>query len=282
MKKIGFIDHFLDEWHANQFPAWIRGSDERRGLEIALAWAEMDKEGGLTTDQWCEKHRVARAGSLEEIVDKSDCLVILSPDHPERHEELSEPALKSGKPVYIDKTFAPDVAAARRMFALAEDHGTPMFSCSALRFAAELDQIEKSLAPGEARFVNTGGGGRVSTYLVHQAEMAVRLLGTGAHRVMVVGEGETAAVTVQYPDGRQAVMQIMPNLPFRVSAAGADGAAAHHLSVDHSFFQHFIDAVLRFFHDRQPPVSAEDTLQIMVLIEAARQAAEKPGTWVNL
>ncbi len=282
MKKIGFIDHFLDEWHANQFPAWIRGSDERGDMEIALAWAEVDKEGGMSTDQWCEKHRVARAGSLEEIVEKSDYLVILSPDHPERHEELAGLALKSGKPVYIDKTFAPDVAAARRLFALAEDHGTPMFSCSALRFAAELDQVEESLAPGTARFVTTGGGGLVSTYLVHQAEMVVRLLGTGAHRMMVVGEGESAAVTVQYPDGRQAVMQIMPNLPFRISAAGANGAAVHHLSVDHSFFQRFIDAMLRFFKDGRPPVSAEDTLQIMVLIEGARRAAEKPGTWINL
>ena len=24
MKKIGFIDFYLDEWHANNYPAWIR------------------------------------------------------------------------------------------------------------------------------------------------------------------------------------------------------------------------------------------------------------------
>lgn len=24
MKKIGFIDYFLDEWHANNYPDWIR------------------------------------------------------------------------------------------------------------------------------------------------------------------------------------------------------------------------------------------------------------------
>ena len=24
MKTIGFIDYYLDEWHANNYPAWIR------------------------------------------------------------------------------------------------------------------------------------------------------------------------------------------------------------------------------------------------------------------
>ncbi|MDD2442641.1 MAG: Gfo/Idh/MocA family oxidoreductase, partial [Eubacteriales bacterium] len=138
MKRIGFIDYFLDEWHANNYPAWIRASSQSDSFEVAYAWAAMDKPGGLTTQQWCERHQVEAMPSLEALVDDSDCLILLSPDNPEEHERLAQLALRSGKPTYIDKMFAPDAAAARRLFDLAERHHTPLYSTSALRYAREL------------------------------------------------------------------------------------------------------------------------------------------------
>ena len=54
------------------------------------------------------------------------------------HEELSQLPLKSGKPTYIDKTFAPDYPTAKRIFDLAEANGTPCYSTSALRYACLL------------------------------------------------------------------------------------------------------------------------------------------------
>ena len=51
--------------------------------------------------------------------------------------------LKSGKCVYVDKTFAPDKATAERIFEKAKKYGSPIFSSSALRFATELDEINK-------------------------------------------------------------------------------------------------------------------------------------------
>ena len=50
--KLGFIDYYLDEWHANNYPARLR---ELSGgeIEVAYAFAEIDSPlGGLTTDQW--------------------------------------------------------------------------------------------------------------------------------------------------------------------------------------------------------------------------------------
>ena len=140
MKKIGFIDYFLDEWHANNYPEWIKDNVKLAGrdCEVAYAWAEKDKEDGLGTAQWCEKFGVEALSSIEELVEKSDYIIVLSPDNPEHHERLSRIPLMSGKPVYIDKTFSPDLAAGARIFELAQKHGTPMFSTSALRFAEEL------------------------------------------------------------------------------------------------------------------------------------------------
>ena len=51
---------------------------------------------------------------------------MLSPDNCEMHETLCPLPLASGKPTYIDKTFAPDGAAARRIFKMAEAAEDPV------------------------------------------------------------------------------------------------------------------------------------------------------------
>ena len=55
--KLGFIDYYLDEWHANHYPTLLR---ELSGgeIEVAYAYAETDAPNGLTTDAWCQKNNV--------------------------------------------------------------------------------------------------------------------------------------------------------------------------------------------------------------------------------
>ena len=55
MMKIGFIDYYLDEWHANNYPAMI---DRASGgdMKVTYAYGMIDSPiGGMTTDAWCEK-----------------------------------------------------------------------------------------------------------------------------------------------------------------------------------------------------------------------------------
>ena len=44
MKKIGFIDNFLSEWHANNYPGMICGNERAKalGLEVCYAYAKTD------------------------------------------------------------------------------------------------------------------------------------------------------------------------------------------------------------------------------------------------
>ena len=39
MTKIGFIDYFLDEWHANNYPQFIRDADPKGEFVVAYAFA---------------------------------------------------------------------------------------------------------------------------------------------------------------------------------------------------------------------------------------------------
>lgn len=172
MIKIGFIDYYLDEWHANNYPAWIR---EASGGEMVVAYAYgMIKSpiSGMTTEQWCEKYGIEKCETIEEVIEKSDVLTVLSPDNCEMHEELCQMPLRSGKPVYVDKTFAPDKATAVRIMELAEKHGTPCYSTSALRFAEEYKAIDCD----GILMINSWGPGNFDTYSVHQLEPIVMLM----------------------------------------------------------------------------------------------------------
>ena len=42
MKTIGFVDYYISEWHANNYPVWIKDICEKSGkdFEVKYAWAE--------------------------------------------------------------------------------------------------------------------------------------------------------------------------------------------------------------------------------------------------
>ena len=59
MKKIGFIDYYLDEWHANNYPEFIKNQGNG-DFEVAYAWAKIDSPlpDGLTSKEWSETYNI--------------------------------------------------------------------------------------------------------------------------------------------------------------------------------------------------------------------------------
>lgn len=284
MKRIGFIDLFLDEWHANNYPQWIRENCISKGRDYAIsyAYAEANKPGGLDTDAWCSKFGVQAASSIEELVEKSDYIIVLSPDNPEYHESLSRIPLMSGKPVYIDKTFSPDYLSGVRMFELAEQNSTPMFSSSALRFAEELSAYPSNeVNPQSIEHIVTLGPGGFENYSVHQFEIIVSLMGTGAKRIKSLSTNNSRLMVVEYTDGRRATLQQIQQAPFQVSLQLKDGNGIF-IGQCSDIFPRLINAMLDFFETGKPPVSKEETLEIMALLEAGSKALENYDVWVNI
>lgn len=282
MQKIGLIDLFLDEWHANNFPAWIRANCQAAGrqIEVAYAWAATAAPSGVDTAAWCGQHAVEPLESLAEVVEKSDYLVVFSPDHPEHHESLARLPLLSGKPTYIDKTFSPDLASGVRMFDLAARSGTPMFSASALRSARELAPLLADPSSRSAlEYAATAGPGKFANYAVHQLEMIVALLGPGALRVKSLSSAHAGLLAVEYPGGQRASMLQMTAAPFQVllQYAGGEGKFIAECS---DIFPRQVQMLLDFFESGCVPVPPEETLAIMALLDAGRQALANDDTWV--
>lgn len=280
MKKIGFIDYYIDEWHANNYPQWIRESPLGSEFEVALAWEEMTPAGRIPLDEWCKREGVGMATSIEQVVAECDALVVLSPDNAERHEDLADLPLRSGKPVYIDKPIAPSLAAAKRLFDKATAHGTPMMSSSALRFGSEIDGALKGpLAGQKVHYVATEGPGVWHVYSIHQIEMLVMALGTGATHVLQNGDFAAKQMLVRYPDDRRASVTLAPGLDFRVHAVYGEEQAVT-LAGMGDFFTRFIGDMLEFFKSGVPKIDQRETLEIAALIEAGQTALGTPDIWV--
>lgn len=283
MKKIGFIDYYLDEWHANNYPAWIRERVKLHRLdwEVAYAWAELDKPDGMTTDEWCAAHHVQRAETIEQLIELSDAIIILSPDHPEHHERLAHLALQAGKPIYMDKTFAPDPAAARRIFARAQAGNTPLFSTSALRYALEIQEHASRIAADSIEFLAVSGPGKYANYAVHQFEMIVTLMGTELKRLKSLSTEHGRQLIIELDGGRQASYLQMKSAPFQAIIQLKDGEGSYIAQCSDMFLQ-LMDHILRFFEDGKPPVQPEETLAVIALIEAGRAALEQCDEWIDV
>lgn len=281
-KKIGFIDLFIDEWHANNYPAWFRESAARGDFEMGLAWEEASA-GGRPLDAWCAELGMTPARSIAEVIEGSDAICVLAPSNPEVHERLAELPLRSGKPVYIDKPFAPDRESAERMFRLAEKHGTPLMSCSALRFAAELMEAKAgNFADQKISLTSVRGGGDVfSEYVIHQAEIIVALMGCGAWRVRRQGKGGGIQILVEYDDGCIASLAWHPMLAFGAPVVVGEEKAVS-LDTLSNFFPNLIAAMLNFFQTGRAPIPQAETLEVVALAAAAIQAAGSDGAWIDV
>ena len=284
MKKVGLIDLYLDNWHANHLPELL--ANETHGeYVVSYAWAALDPaveaapdpDATLSTHDFCEKYGVELCASAAEVVEKSDVLLVLAPNNPETHEGFSKEALASGKRTYIDKTFAPDLATAKRIFAMAKAGNTPMFSSSALRFSRELYDVKRE----GIRTVQVRGSGRYKDYCIHQIEMIVSLMGAGARRVMALGTADAPQLVVEFEGGRYATWGHFVDCPFSLNVRYDSGEGVN-IPQCSGFFPMYTHELVDFFENGTVKVPEEETLAVIGIREASFEALTKPGCWVDV
>lgn len=276
--KIGFIDKYLDEWHANNLPTWLR--DETDEIEAIYAYETMPSpnEGGISGKEWAQKQGAIYCDTMDEVIEKSDCLIVLAPNFPEEHEQLADKALRSGKVTYVDKTFAPDVAAAKRMIDKAKSHGTPMFTTSALRYSKELIGFDNA----DIETLSMRGPGPLGMYSIHQIEPIVSLMGTEPEAVMFIGTPDSPGYVIRFSGGRFATAQHFDwECPFNISVKYKGDKPAAYITECTDFFPGFVTELVKFFKTGECPVDYSQTIAVIAIREAIMKAKDNPGTWVE-
>lgn len=150
-------------------------------------WPNDRLEGARVTHVWtqdeAESRKIARASQIETVVrtpmdmiGEIDAL-LLARDDAQNHYQLAEPFLRAGLPVYIDKPVALSEAEFDALNAL-QKHEGQIFSCSALRFAPEL-QLDADAAAqiGPIQLIQGATPKYWETYAIHLIDPLLTIVG---------------------------------------------------------------------------------------------------------
>jgi hypothetical protein len=271
-KRIGFVDDDLDNYHARVFLEALRGPLKERGWVVAGATA-LQREKSRA---WAEKNGLPWFDDPAALDQAVDAYAVLAPSTPDTHEKLCGGVLPFGKPTFVDKTFAPDVAAAARIFALADRHKVALQSSSALRYTP----AQKVAPAAEIRHVVTWGPGRsYDEYAVHPVEMAVSLLGPEAVALMRRGTGAESQLLIDFSGGRTAVVNVYTQRKTPYAASITTAKESRYLEIDTKpLFVDAAAAMLDFFAAGRAQVDRRETLAVLRILEASRDPAalERP------
>lgn len=162
------------------FPSIPRYLAERRFPDDAIPGAQVTH---VWTQDPAASRDIARACMIPKIVkNPTDMLghvdaVLLARDDAENHRAFAAPFLRHGLPVYVDKPLAITDADRRALLDLQVREGQ-VFTCSALRYAAELQiSPEEREAIGRIRLVQGVTPKSWERYAVHLIDPVIAQLG---------------------------------------------------------------------------------------------------------
>ena len=218
----------------------------------------------------------------EDLLGKIDAVMIES-QQGARHLERARPFLKAGLPTFVDKPFAGSLKEADALIALAEKHRAPLMSCSALRYAPEVQQAvaqQKDLGKILSADVWTSaaldpGNPGLLHYGIHGVEVLYALLGPGCARVHDLST-EKGGVTLGLWESSEHVGSVRALR----DGQGGFGFAVHyekgHLTATiegAAFYREMLKAVVGMFATGKPPIALVETREIIAFIEAAARSA---------
>lgn len=268
-RRIGIVDDNLENYHANVFLQALRGPLAGRGFRFTGCT-------GLKTAEsraWAEKNQVPWFDTVAAMDRSVDFYMVLAPSTPGTHLGLCRSVFPMRKPVYVDKTFAPDYRTATSIFALADRHGAQVQTTSALRYT-NVHERARALRPLTVEHAVTwGGGGSFDEYVIHPLELLISLMGPEVTAVMRRGTEAHSQLLVEFTRGRTGVVNVVPksNTPFAANISTAKATEFIQVDVGRIFTDN-LAAILDFYEAGTPNVDRRESLVIMKLLDLARDA----------
>jgi predicted dehydrogenase len=270
-KRIGFVDYRLDNFHANVYLAALRGPLVQRGYKVVGATA-LEAE---PSRRWAEEKQMAYYDSVDALAKDVDFFMILAPSNPEVHLSLCQATFPQGKQTFVDKTFAPDLATAQAIFALADSCGIAIQSTSALRSTNVQGKLRELPTSLQSMFI-TSSGPTFEEYGIHPIELAVSCLGAEVLSVLAMGSVAHPQYVLRYADGRTAIIDFnsAAEVPYTAELIAQDSC----LQVEVDTSNLFVDAaaaILDFFDAGVALIDPRETLVIRQILDCL--TGELPG-----
>lgn len=265
--RVGLVDYQLENYHANVFLKAYRGP--LTGHAIVAGCFALDEANGRA---WATKNDVPYFEDVQKLHERVDAFMVLAPANPELHLKLAEMVLPFGQPTYIDKTFAPDVATAKRIFETADRHKAPVQTTSALRYTNVQEHLHACGAAKPLHMIAWGGGSSFGEYAIHPLELIVSCMGHEAESLMRRGGDHYSQLLINFTGERTAVANVYTHgdTPFAASVTTDKETKLTQIETA-KIFENNAAAVLTFFETKQPSVDRRETLIIRRMLDVAQE-----------
>ncbi len=292
--RIGLIG--LDSSHAVAFTKVINAKNARPELadaKVVAAYpggspdisASRDRIEGFTKQ--ISDMGIEIVPSIDALIKKVDAVIMNSVDG-RVHLEQVKPVLEAGIPVFVDKPVTASMQDAQALYALSKSTGTPCFSASTLRFCSEVMELEKENQAGNivgcvayspCKFDATHPD--LFWYGIHGVETLFTVMGPGCVSVQRTKTDGADVVTGVWKDGRIGTFR-----GIRDGSAGYGvvvfGKKEIELVKIRASYDILVNEIVKFFRTGKPPVSPEQTLEIVAFMTAADVSRDSDGKSVTL
>ncbi len=218
-----------------------------------------------------------------EIIDDLDAMiaqvdaVVLETNDGRPHLEQVIPVLKAGKPVFIDKPIAGSLTDTIAIFELAKHYKVPVFSSSSLRFSSSAQAVRNG-SLGEVTGCDAHSPCSLEAthpdlfwYGIHGCETLFTVMGPGCESVVRTHTPNFDLVTGVWKGGRIGTFRGIRSgaAPYGGTAFGTKGAES---IGKYEGYRPLVVEFVKFFQTGQPPVSAEETINLYAFMEAADES----------
>ncbi|MCX8108863.1 MAG: Gfo/Idh/MocA family oxidoreductase, partial [Verrucomicrobiae bacterium] len=240
--------------------------------DIEASWSRVQ---GYTREL-SEKYGVQIVDSIPALCAQVDAVMLESVDG-RPHLEQVKLVFAAGKPVFIDKPIAGSLRDAIEIFRLSRKSGVPCFSSSSLRYYPGLIEL-KNADVGQIKGAVSTGPCHLEPhhpdlfwYGIHAVEALYAVLGTGCERVVRTSTPDTDVVTGVWKDGRVGTVIGIRNAaaPYRVTLFGTKAVIDQKPGGDYG---PLVREIVRFFQTGNPPVPANETIELFAFMEAADES----------
>ncbi len=162
-----------------------------------------------------------------------------------------------------------------------------MLCCSALRYAAELNELLRDV-PQPITEMYSRGMGKWQGYGIHTVSPVVRAMGGGVKRIIDTGVPGASFVTVDYGAGRRATIEVRACengyevCPWQLGIRVGNKYRVTTVTQFDQFYANQLQAVTAFFASGQPDITPEEAVEVVAILEGAQRSQEAGGVWVSL
>lgn len=290
--RIGIVG--LDSSHCELFTLQLNDAardDHVPGARVVAAWPGGSRDLPLSsqrvagfTETLRRRLGVAILPSIAEVCAASDAVMILAVDgrpHPAQVREV----VAAGRPVFLDKPVAANLADAVAIYRTAAEAGVPLFSCSAARFWPGVAALAGSSAARPRAAISSGPSPALPHheelffYGIHAAEALFTVMGPGCRSVERITAGAVSLVAGRWDDERLGTLVALSDLPvhagdYALTRVDADRTAS---TAGVGGYRGLVAAIVAFFRGGPPPVTAAETLEIYAFLAAAGESRRRGG-----